>query len=89
MARLEFDVGNRRLEQVTGDGASVLDDLFRRVQQCRPSRYHGPRPTRPSTSDQLIAVALQQIELVNRYAKYRSQDLGESDVMALTIVKRA
>ncbi len=74
---------------MTGKLLALFDDLLGADDKRAAGRHHGPGPAAAATGQKLVAVALQQADLVEGNAQQVDQDLGEGARMALTVIQRA
>ena len=84
----EFDV--RFLAASSASAARprpFLDNQARRLVDGRAAIHHGARPARAAACEQLVAVALEQPDLVERHAKPVGQHLGEGRGVALAVIQ--
>src|SRR5271163_618308 len=72
-----------------GDLPSLLDDLFAGADDGRIARHQRFRAAGAAAGDQLVAVALQQADALERHAELLVQYLGEWCPVALAVIERA
>ncbi len=88
-AGAKLDVLDRRLEMVGRDLFAALDHLPARLDDRRSARHDRFRAAGAAAGDQLVAVALQQADALERHAELAGQHLGERRGVALAVVERA
>ena len=88
-AGAEFDVRDRRLQHMCGDLLAGLDDLVAGGDDRGAARHHRFRAAGAAAGDQLVAVALQQADLIERDAQTRAEHLRKRRCVALPVIQCA
>ena len=86
---VELDIGGRGLEKMPGERAALLDHLRRRLDQRLAARHDRARAAGAAADQELVAVALDQIDQLERQAEAVDQHLRERRGVALAVVERA
>ena len=86
---LERDVGDSRLEKESREHFAVLDHFCGRFDQGLPRCHDRARAAGAAAVEEQVAVALDQVDLVERDAEAVDQDLGEGGGVALAVVEGA
>src|SRR6516165_6926373 len=89
MAGAKLDISYGRLEHVRGDLLAAFDDLVRGTNNRIAADDHRLRTASATAGDQLIAVALQQVDALEWNAEPGSEDLGEGGPVPLTVIEGA
>ena len=89
LAVLELDVAGRGFERVRGDLLALLDHLGGGFDDRLAGIHHRARAAGAAAGDQLVAVALEEADLLERHAELLAQHLGERRGVALAVVERA
>ncbi len=76
-------------QDVRGDLPAGLDALVSGLDDRHPARHHRLRPAGAAAGDQLVAVALQQLDPAERDAEPRRQDLGKRRPVPLAVIEGA
>ena len=85
-AGAEFDVRDRRLQHMCGDLLAGLDHLVAGGDDRGAARHDRFRAAGAAAGDQLVAVALQQADLVERDAQTRAEHLRKRRCVALPVI---
>ena len=88
-AGLEGDVGGRGLQQMAGERPALLDHLGRRLEERLAARHDRARAAGAAADQQLVAVALDQIDQLERQTKAVDQHLCEGRGVTLAVIERA
>src|SRR5262245_38561814 len=85
----ELDVRRRCFEHESRDLPALLDDLGGRLDDRRSARHDRARAAGAAAGNELVAVALQQADAIERNAEPLAQDLAERCRVALAVIERA
>ena len=85
----ELDVGGRRFEHVRGDLLALLDHLGGGFHDRGAAVHDRFRAAGAAAGEQLVAVALQQADALERNAELLAQHLRERRGVALAVIERA
>ncbi len=89
LAVLELDVGVRGLEQVRGDLLALGDDLVERLDDRRAADRERARAVGAHAERNAAGVAVHDVDVVDRDAEPRRDDLRERRLVALAVAVRA
>ena len=89
LAVLELDVGLRRLEQVRGDLLALGDDLVERLDDRRAADRERARAVGAHAEQHAAGVAVHDVDVLDRNAEARRDDLRERRLVALAVAVRA
>ncbi len=85
----KFDIGGRGFEHLGGELLAFLDDELGGL-HCRAAAHHRrARATGAGAEHQLVGIALQQPDLLERHAELRREHLRHRRGVALAVVERA
>ena len=88
-AVVELDVAGRGFERVRGDLLALLDHLGGGFDDRHAGVHHRARAAGAAAGEQLIAVALQEPDALERNAELLAQHLRERRGVALAVIERA
>ena len=83
----EFDIRSRRFQHMGGDDAPLLDHLVAGLDDRCTAGHDRFRAARAATGDEFVTVALEQIDLVERYTEPAGEHLREGGGMALPVIE--
>ena len=85
----ELDVARRGFEHEARDLLALLDHFVGAFDDRGAARIHRARAAGAAAGEQLVAVALQQLDALERHAEPRGQHLRERRGVTLAVVERA